>query len=68
MKIPLSYNIRNLAVRRTTTLMTALGIGLTVAVLAAAMALTAGLKEAFKSSGHPLQLLLVRKGSRRDAE
>ena len=39
MKIPLSYNIRNLAVRRTTTLMTALGIGLTVAVLASAMAL-----------------------------
>lgn len=63
MRIPLSYNIRNLAVRRTTTVMTALGIGLTVAVLAAAMSLTAGLREAFRSSGHPLQLILVRKGS-----
>jgi ABC-type lipoprotein release transport system permease subunit len=61
-KIPLSYNIRNLAVRRTTTVMTALGIGLTVAVLAAALALTAGLEEAFRSSGHPLQLILLRKG------
>ncbi len=35
MILPLSYNLRNLAVRRTTTLMTALGIALTVAVLAA---------------------------------
>lgn len=63
MKIPLSYNLRNLAVRRTTTIMTAFGIGLTVAVLAASMSLTAGLREAFRASGHPLQLILVRKGS-----
>jgi putative ABC transport system permease protein len=62
LRIPLSYNIRNLAVRRTTTVMTALGIGLTVAVLAAALALTAGLEDAFRSSGHPLQLVLLRKG------
>ena len=33
MPLPLSYNLKNLAVRKTTTLMTALGIGLTVAVL-----------------------------------
>ncbi|HNY41003.1 MAG TPA: ABC transporter permease [Bryobacteraceae bacterium] len=63
MKIPLSYNLRNLAVRRTTTIMTAFGIGLTVAVLAASMSLTAGLREAFRSTGHPLQLILMRKGS-----
>lgn len=63
MKIPLSYNIRNLVVRRTTTLMTALGIGLTVAVLAAALSLSAGLEHAFRGSGHPLQLLLTRKAS-----
>jgi ABC-type lipoprotein release transport system permease subunit len=62
-KIPLSYNLRNLAVRRTTTIMTALGVGLTVAVLAAALALTAGLESAFRNSGHPLQLILLRKGS-----
>lgn len=62
MKIPISYNIRNLMVRRTTTVMTALGIGLTVAVLASAMSLTAGLREAFRTSGHPLQLILIRKG------
>ena len=32
MAIPLSYNQRNLLVRRTTTIMTALGVALTVAV------------------------------------
>lgn len=63
MAIPLSYNIRNLAVRKTTTVMTALGIALTVAVLLAAFALVDGLRVAFESSGHPLQILLTRKGS-----
>jgi len=33
MAIPVSYNLRNLIVRKTTTIMTALGITLTVAVL-----------------------------------
>jgi putative ABC transport system permease protein len=63
MAIPISYNIRNLIVRKTTTLMTALGIALTVAVLAAAMAVGQGLANAFTASGHPLHLLLLRKGS-----
>lgn len=63
MSIPLSYNLRNLAVRKTTTLMTALGIALTVAVLCAVLALAEGLQVAFSASGHPLNLLLMRKGS-----
>lgn len=63
MAIPLSYNLRNLAVRRTTTLMTALGVALTVAVLLAAFALVEGLRTAFEASGHPLQVLVTRKGS-----
>lgn len=63
MAIPLSYNLRNLAVRKTTTVMTSLGIGLTVAVLLAAFAMTEGLRLAFESSGHPLHVLITRKGS-----
>jgi putative ABC transport system permease protein len=63
MAIPLSYNLRNLAVRKTTTIMTSLGIGLTVAVLLAAFAMTEGLRLAFESSGHPLHVLVTRKGS-----
>lgn len=63
MAIPLSYNLRNLVVRKTTTIMTALGISLTVAVLLAMLALVAGLQNAFHSSGNPLQVLVTRKGS-----
>jgi putative ABC transport system permease protein len=63
MAIPLSYNLRNLVVRKTTTLMTALGIGLTVAVLLAILALVNGLHDAFASTGNPLQVLVLRKGS-----
>jgi putative ABC transport system permease protein len=50
-------------VRKTTTLMTALGIALTVAVLLAVLALVNGLSTAFASSGNPLQVLVMRKGS-----
>jgi putative ABC transport system permease protein len=63
MAIPLSYNIRNLRVRKTTTIMTALGIALTVSVLLAVMALVAGLRQAFETTAHPLNVLVVRKGS-----
>jgi putative ABC transport system permease protein len=63
MAIPLSYNLRNLVVRKTTTVVTALGIALTVAVLLAVLALVNGLQTAFKSSGNPLQILVMRKGS-----
>lgn len=63
MAIPLSYNLRNLRVRKTTTIMTALGIALTVAVLLSVLALLSGLKRAFASAGHPLQVLVMRKGS-----
>jgi len=66
MKLPLSYSIRNLAVRKTTTIMTALGISATVAVLMAVLALVQGLNTAFSSTGHPLNVLVMRKGS--DAE
>jgi putative ABC transport system permease protein len=63
MAIPLSYNLRNLRVRKTTTIMTALGIALTVSVLLAVMALVAGLRQAFETTAHPLNVLVVRKGS-----
>jgi putative ABC transport system permease protein len=44
MKIPLAYNLRNLVVRKTTTLMTAAGIALTLAVLVSSLALVNGLR------------------------
>jgi putative ABC transport system permease protein len=63
MAIPISYNLRNLVVRKTTTLMTALGIALTIAVLLAMMALIAGLRTTLSASGDPLQIVVMRKGS-----
>ncbi|HZT31648.1 MAG TPA: ABC transporter permease [Bryobacteraceae bacterium] len=63
MAIPISYNLRNLVVRKTTTLMTALGIALTVAVLLAILALVAGLRTTLAATGDPLQVLVLRKGS-----
>ncbi len=62
MAIPISYNIRNLIVRKTTTIMTAVGIAMTVAVLLAVLALGAGLRTAFEAAGDPLHVLVLRKG------
>ncbi len=62
MAIPLSYNFRNLIVRRTTTIMTATGIAMTVAVLLAVLGLVAGLQSAFKATGDPSRVLVMRKG------
>ena len=63
MAIPIAYNLRNLVVRKTTTIMTALGIALTVAVLLAILALVNGLQATLATSGDPLHLLVLRKGS-----
>jgi putative ABC transport system permease protein len=63
MKIPISYNIRNLIRRRTTTIMTALGIALTVAVLLSVFAMVEGLRTSLSATGHPLHILVTRKGS-----
>ena len=63
MAIPLAYNLRNLVVRKTTTIMTAFGIALTVAVLVADLALVHGLRTAFQASGNPRQILVLRKGA-----
>jgi len=63
MAIPLAYNLRNLVVRKTTTVMTALGIALTVAVLLAILALVNGLRSTLSTSGDPRHVLVLRKGS-----
>jgi putative ABC transport system permease protein len=61
--IPLRYNVRSLAVRRTTTAATALGIALVVFVLASAMMLSAGIKKTLASSGRSDNAIVLRKGS-----
>jgi len=63
MAIPLSYNVRNLKLRKGLTVMTALGIALTVTTAVFLMALLAGLDKAFMTSGDSLNVLVMRKGS-----
>jgi putative ABC transport system permease protein len=63
MAIPIKYNVRNLVLRKGLTLMTALGIALTVTTAIFLMALVAGLNRAFVSSGSKLNVLVLRKGS-----
>ena len=63
MAIPISYNIRNMRLRKGLTIMTALGIALTVTTAVFIMALLAGLQKAFRSTGNPLNVLVLRKGS-----
>ncbi len=61
--IPIRYNIRSLAVRKTTTVATALGIALVVFVLAAALMLSAGIKKTLGVSGRDDNAIVLRKGS-----
>jgi putative ABC transport system permease protein len=63
MAIPISYNVRNMKLRKGLTIMTALGIALTVTTAIFIMALLAGLQKAFVTSGNPLNVLVLRKGS-----
>jgi putative ABC transport system permease protein len=63
MAIPIRYNIRNLKLRKGLTIMTSLGIALTVTTAIFLMALLAGLDRAFVTSGDPQNVLVMRKGS-----
>ncbi len=63
MAIPITYNLRNMVVRKTTTIMTALGIALTVAVLLAILAMVNGLRATLATTGDPLHVIVLRKGS-----
>lgn len=64
--IPIAYNLRGLAVRRTSTIASALGIGMVVFVLAAALMLSDGIKRTLGKGGRPDNAIVLRKGS--DAE
>jgi len=61
--IPVSYNWRSLMVRKTTTVASALGIGLVVFVLASSQMLANGIEKTMSQSGSLDKALLIRKGS-----
>ncbi len=64
--IPIQYNLRSLAVRKTTTIATALGIGLVVFVFATVRMLSDGLEKTLSTTGKPDVAIVLRKGA--DAE
>jgi len=61
--IPFRYNLRSLRVRWVTTVVTAVSVGLSVAVFIAVMALAEGLKTVFVATGAPLNVIVLRQGS-----
>ncbi len=66
MLIPISYNLRNLVVRKVTTIATAVGIGLVVFVFAAVLMLSNGITRMLGETGSPDNAIVMSKGS--DAE
>jgi putative ABC transport system permease protein len=66
--IPVRYNVRSLAVRRTTTIATALGVALVVWVLASALMLSAGIKKTLGSTGARDVAIVLRVGAESELE
>ena len=63
MKIPLIYNIRSVRQRPVSTALTALGIGLVVAVFIGMLALANGFAAALTRTGSDRNVLILRKGA-----
>ena len=66
--IPLKYNIRNLFVRKVSTGLTVLGIGLVVAVFLSVLSLAEGLTRVFKASGSGKNVLVLRQNSQSEVQ
>jgi putative ABC transport system permease protein len=61
--IPIKYNFRSLIIRRVGSVMTILGVALTVAVFVSILAMVQGIESVFVDTGDPLNLLIMRQGS-----
>ena len=63
MKIPFSYNLKNLLTRRLTTILTIGGMALVVFVFASVLMLAEGLRKTLVETGSPDNVVVIRKGS-----
>ncbi len=63
MLVPMSYSLRSLFVRRSATVLTVLGIGATVAVLAGVLSLRQGFLELFREAGRDDVAIFLRPGA-----
>ena len=68
MLVPFSYSLRSLFVRRSATLLTMLGIGATVAMVAGIIALQQGFKYMFESGGREDVAIFLRPGAANEGD
>jgi putative ABC transport system permease protein len=61
--VPIRYNLRSLIVRRVGTVMTIVGVALTVAVFVTVLSMVNGLEGTFLETGEPLNLIMIRQAS-----
>src|SRR5882672_12966777 len=66
--VPLNYNARSLVVRWSATLLTVLGIGATVAVLAGVLALQQGFETLFTEHGRTDVFVFLRQGATNEGD
>lgn len=68
MGIPFSYVVRNLWVRKITTLLTAGGMALVVFVFAAVLMLSEGLKKTLVATGSPENVVIIRRSAETEVQ
>ena len=68
MALPLQYSLRNLAVRRSSALFTALGVAMTVAVFAGVIALREGFEQIYEVRGRDDIAIYLRTGAQSEGE
>ncbi len=61
--MPIMYNVRNLMVRKVSTLFTALGIALVVFIFTSMLAFVQGLRGSLARTGHPGNVIVLRGGA-----
>jgi putative ABC transport system permease protein len=66
--IPITYNLRSLLVRRTTSLMTALGIALVVMVVVILLSFVGGLRRSLELAGAPGHWIVLSRGTTSEGE
>jgi len=68
MQLPFSYIVRNLAARKLTTALTALGMALVVYVFATVLMLAAGLQRTLVETGSDDNVVVIRRGSQTEVQ
>src|SRR5262249_50867310 len=66
--IPVSYNVRSLAARRSTTVAAVFGVALVVFVFASVLMLSNGITQAMRVTGSPSNPIILRKGSKAELQ